>query len=62
MNGCSGERCRVVNTSADRLGGLHPSIHSDAGSIATMAADHFQELGYTEFAYVGYAPLWVCLS
>jgi len=46
----------VVNTSADRLGIFPPSVHSDAASIASVAADHFLDLGYQEFAYVGYGP------
>lgn len=46
----------IVNTSADRLGCFPPSVHSDAASIANMAADHFLSLGYERFAYVGYGP------
>lgn len=46
----------VVNTSADRLGCFPPSVHSDAASIAKVAADHFLALGHERFAYVGYGP------
>jgi len=46
----------VVNTSADRLGSFPPSVHSDASSIASVAADHFLSLGYRHFVYVGYGP------
>ena len=48
-------RVPVVNTSADRVGSDLPAIHSDASSIARLAVDHMLELGYREFAHIGYS-------